>query len=757
MIFPSAARHGSARPPRSRTGRLVSVIGLVALGLFEGCGASGGNDDEVRVEGPGVDGSSGAGGGIYVPPPGGIVTDCSGTSCMLGGVEVVIPPGCGDSTRTDDEACDDGNRASGDGCDENCLLTEPGFSCATPGQLCRPIARCGDGVVAATEQCDDANAALGDGCSDRCRVELGKKCEGEPSVCTDAVCGNNIKEGAESCDDGNTTPFDGCSPICLVEPNCSGQSCVSDCGDGLIINEACDDGNVTDGDGCSATCQVENGFDCIATAACELVNGQCTLRVPAIFRDFADTHPDFGETNQCTALALNAVGQQLDAEGKPTISATPAQATAACLSTGDAFSQWYRSSAVNQTLVGEVTLFDNGRGGYVNRFGANGEEFQVPDPTTERNPTASLAACGAACRNEANNQLQCDNECRPLGDAAQQLTNGPLIQLTNQLNQANNAQVPDPDLIADLEAQIADVQAQIAAAQEEADECLADCNATLELQTANCTATCKPCSFNVAQFCIGGVLQSFPGNPLFFPVDDVTGPTYSPAQARIPDQYGTTGFPGEIALFPGQPAEAYLHNFYFTSEVQYWFKYDANTVAQLDFLGDDDVWVFLNGRLAVDLGGIHVPSYGSVTINAAGGTVNSTVQDGREGANGLPAAAPVATNRTPADYGLEEGNVYTIKIFQAERKRDGSSFQLTLAGFEATPSDCTAVCGDGILSFGEECDDGVNDGGYNECDPGCKLGPFCGDGAQQLDFGEQCDIGPIGDPTCRGCRVFQIR
>src|SRR5688572_3092651 len=134
MNLPSAVRQSSTRPLRSRSGRLVSVIGLVSLALFEGCGASGSGGDEPIVQDPNAGSAGAGGGGIYVPPPGGIVTDCSGTSCMLGGVEVTIPPGCGDGTRTDDEACDDGNRASGDGCDENCLLTEPGFSCANAGE-----------------------------------------------------------------------------------------------------------------------------------------------------------------------------------------------------------------------------------------------------------------------------------------------------------------------------------------------------------------------------------------------------------------------------------------------------------------------------------------------------------------------------------------------------------------------------------------------------------------------------------------------
>ncbi|HMR80875.1 MAG TPA: DUF4215 domain-containing protein, partial [Polyangiaceae bacterium] len=55
--------------------------------------------------------------------------------------------------------------------------------------------------------------------------------------------------------------------------------------------------------------------------------------------------------------------------------------------------------------------------------------------------------------------------------------------------------------------------------------------------------------------------------------------------------------------------------------------------------------------------------------------------------------------------------------------------------------------------FGEQCDDGKNDGGYGECATGCLLGPRCGDGKVQAAEGEQCDDGNNlgGDgcsPTC---------
>jgi fibro-slime domain-containing protein len=760
MKLTPVARGCSAPEARSVVARGAFGIGVVAFALLAGCGA-GGDGDKIVTTGDDNGGSSATGGGGPRGSGGApslTPNNCSGPSCELATDEPLpTPANCGDGVLTDDEACDDGNRVSGDGCNEQCLVAEPGFSCASPGKPCQRIARCGDGVVAPTEQCDDANVTSGDGCSSRCRVELGKKCEGAPSVCTDAVCGNGIIEGAEACDDGNTVPFDGCSPICLKEPNCEGLSCVSECGDGLVINEQCDDGNRVDGDGCSSTCTIETGFTCDDEAACELIGGQCALRVPAIFRDFAESRSDFGDLT-CTALALGGVGEDLDAEGRPV--AGP-NAAAACMDPAQ-FGDWYRSGQGNVPLIGEITLFDNGAGGYVNRFGAQGEPFTAVDPTTERGGENSLAACEQACVNEATNgnapfvggALRCNDLCRPFNDDIQQQTTQ-RNQLVNQLTQAQNAATPDDVAIADLTAQIAAIDATIAQAQLDGDACLTDCQAQLDARVATCTPTCKPCNRNPALFCRGGEEITFDGNPLFFPVDGMTGATAEPRfAAKIPEQYGYDGFPNESFIFPGAPN----HNFYFTSEVQYWFKYDANTQATLKFLGDDDVWVFLNGHLAVDLGGIHVPSNGAVTIDAPAGTVNAFSQDGREGTTaGVPAAPPVNRNGTPDDYGLVPGNVYKITVFQAERQRDGSSFQLTLAGFEATPSNCTAVCGDGILSFGEECDDGVNNGGYGECGADCVLGPFCGDSIVQPEFGETCDVGPGGDGACRGCRLITIQ
>jgi fibro-slime domain-containing protein len=161
------------------------------------------------------------------------------------------------------------------------------------------------------------------------------------------------------------------------------------------------------------------------------------------------------------------------------------------------------------------------------------------------------------------------------------------------------------------------------------------------------------------------------------------------------------------------------HNFHFTSELRYWFEYHGGE--QLSFRGDDDVWVFINGHRAIDLGGVHAAESDSITLDMA------------------------AASR----LGLRTGGIYEVALFQAERQTTSSTYKLTLSGFNAAPSECRPVCGDGILGIGEECDDGAanNTGGYGRCNPDCTLGAYCGDGIVQ-NPPEECDAGPGGNATC---------
>ena len=58
------------------------------------------------------------------------------------------------------------------------------------------------------------------------------------------------------------------------------------------------------------------------------------------------------------------------------------------------------------------------------------------------------------------------------------------------------------------------------------------------------------------------------------------------------------------------------HNFGFTMKIQASFEYIPGQY--FEFLGDDDVWVFINNRLVVDIGGQHPQAFGSVNLDTLG-------------------------------------------------------------------------------------------------------------------------------------------
>jgi fibro-slime domain-containing protein len=560
---------------------------------------------------------------------------------------------------TKDEACDDGNTVSGDGCANNCLSVETGYSCVIPGQPCRPVARCGDGLSVLPEQCDDGNTVAGDGCSAGCKIEIGWKCDGSPSACSHTTCGDGKIEGAESCEDGNSMPFDGCSADCQNEPSCKGSgACTSKCGDGIVLNEECDDGNNTDGDGCSHDCKVEPGFKCSQPDIGD------KMMVPAIYRDFRYHNPtDFeagvtGSTTATTGLVKN----DLDSDGKPQY--TGVTGSAVHIESTDSFSRWYRNvDSLNHATTGKLALWNNSKGGYVNRYKDDGTQWYNTEPA-----------------------YYCGNVGAEKTDAS-----GNPIPCTSTYASSTNCD----DMAAKGE----------------------------KMLPGSCISTNGSYS---AKF----IVSAMDGNPLFFPVDgDFFTPASERTYAQIPPYYDVSAsWPKDVDA----SGNAIMHNFSFTSEVRYWFKYDKSKSYTLDFVGDDDVWVFVNNKLAVDLGGIHEPVAGTVTIDAS----------------------------TASKFGISDGNVYQAAVFQAERQTTGSSYKLTLSGFNAAPSDCHPDCGDGILEIGEECDDGPDNGkqsGYGTCGANCTLqAGFCGDGVVQS--GEDCDDGGKNgmpdDPCPSGCHYL---
>jgi len=131
-----------------------------------------------------------------------------------------------------------------------------------------------------------------------------------------------------------------------------------------------------------------------------------------------------------------------------------------------------------------------------------------------------------------------------------------------------------------------------------------------------------------------------------------------------------------------------LHNFGFTTEIRYFLQYRGGE--SLVFSGDDDMWIFLNRHLALDVGGLHTRTERTLSVDG-----------------------------NAAAWGLTPGGLYELALFHAERHSAGSNFKLTLTGFAPSSSACHSTCGDGVVASPvEQCDDGNTldgDGCSHDC------------------------------------------
>ena len=590
---------------------------------------------------------------------------------------------------------------------------------------------CGDRARDPIEACDDGNNDSCDGCSADCTmIEPGYRCPTAGAMCVKIVCGDSRIDPPETCDDKNSEAGDGCSATCEREVGWSctlpGVACVAtECGDGIAAGfEQCDDADAVTA-GCSDECQLEDGFKCeVPGEACD----------PTLCGDGVREGTEQCDDDNVTPFD----GCDVDCNNEPNCSGgvcTPVCGDAVILpgtneacddgntNDGDGCSSTCQVEDGFECALSPVPLPPELAIPVIYRdfrsYDASDTEAVSPDFNNPGDSNGSIAfditadfldAEGKPVLSGENLYVSGSNEGPPHSTGLVPDSFDDWYRTSATLDPAGNLEVVG--------------------------ELLLDSTGD-----------------NVYQF------SSTSTPPGFFPLDDPELLPFTwPAEATY----------SEVLHEPS--GSSVDHNFGFTTEVHYFFVYQGDEV--LSFSGDDDLWVFVDGFLCLDVGGLH-PSQTDVMSFADPTSANSGKQDG--------IVADCKARLTP-------GDVYEVAIFHAERHTGASNFSLTLDGFVTERSTCDFECGDGVATrfefcddgadentgeYGhclpdcsalgpycgdgnvdegfEECDDGDNLGVYNSCNPDCTVGPRCGDGIRQPALGEDCDAGPENGAPDSGC------